>query len=298
LAETLRQLVVTLGQLETSLRKLAASLRQDDVTLRQLAETLRQIDGTLGQMAASLRQNSTTLFLFAESLFLSESFFFNPSIKKNGEIPMATTTTTKSTHRATVSLNLPKSVPALIVYAEGIVKRMTGNPSFPAPTPSLATLTASIDDLKAAEMAAVARTKGAATARNDKRKALVGVLQQLRSYVQSVADADAANAASIIESAGIGVRKTPTRHARAFIAKPGRVSGEAVVTAAVVARRASYEWQYSTDGGKTWITAPSTLQAKTTITGFAPLSTVQFKYRTLTKTGEGDWSAPVSLTIQ
>jgi hypothetical protein len=207
-------------------------------------------------------------------------------------------TTTKSTHRVTVTLALPKSAPALIVYAQGIVKRMTANASFPAPTPPLTTVTAAIDDLQAAETAALARTKGAATARNDKRKVLVGVLQQVRSYIQSVADTDGVNAASIIESAGVAVRKKATRHARTFIAKPGRVSGEAMVTAAVAARRASYEWEYSTDGGKSWIAAPPTLQAKATIDGLAPGSTVQFKYRAVTRTGADDWSQPVSLTIQ
>jgi hypothetical protein len=40
---------------------------------------------------------------------------------------------------------------------------------------------------------------------------------------------------------------------------------------------------------QTWITAPVTLQAKTTIAGFAPGATVLFKYRPVTKAGEGDW---------
>jgi len=31
----------------------------------------------------------------------------------------------KSTHRPTVALSLPKKVPALIVYAQGIVERLT-----------------------------------------------------------------------------------------------------------------------------------------------------------------------------
>jgi hypothetical protein len=206
-------------------------------------------------------------------------------------------TTAKSIHRATVTLMLPKAVPALIVYAQGIVKRMTGNASFPSPTPALAVLTAAIDDLQAAETAALARTKGAAAARDEKRTALVALLQQLRSQIQVTADADVTNGASIIQSAGVGVRKTATRHARAFAARPGPVSGVATVVAASAAPRASYEWQYSTDGGKTWITAPATLQAKTNISGLAQGVTVQFKYRAVTRTGEGDWSQPVSLMV-
>jgi hypothetical protein len=55
--------------------------------------------------------------------------------------------------------------------------------------------------------------------------------------------------------------------------------------------------QCSTDGGKTWISSPGTLQAKTTIAGLTPTANVQFRYRALTRTGEGDWSQPVALVI-
>jgi hypothetical protein len=207
------------------------------------------------------------------------------------------TDATKSARRPTIALALPKSVPALISYAQGIVKRMTGNPSVPNPTPTLAAVVAAIGELQTAESAAQSRIKGAVVARNDKRMALVGVLQQLRGHIQAIADADPTNAASIIESTGVAVRKTPTRHARSFTAKPGPVSGAAKVVAQVAARRAAYDWHYSVDGGKTWIAAPSTLQAKTTVAGLVPGSTVLFRYRAVTKTGEADWSQPVSLMV-
>ena len=207
------------------------------------------------------------------------------------------TTTVKSTHRSLVSLSLPKSVPALILYAQGIVTRMTGNLSFPNPAPTLAAISAAIADLQTAEAAALSRIKGAAAARNEKRKALVALLQQLRAHIQAVADADEPNGPAIIESAGVALRKKPTRRARVFAARQGRISGVATLVAASAGHRASYEWQYSSDGGKTWVTAPVTLQAKTTVAGLVPGATVQFKYRAVTKAGEGDWSEPTSLLI-
>jgi hypothetical protein len=206
-------------------------------------------------------------------------------------------TTTKSTRRSLVTLSLPKSVPALILYAQGIVTRMTGNPHFPNPAPALAAITAAIAELQTAEAAVLARTKGAAAARNEKRKALVALLELLRAHIQSIADADEPNGPSIIESAGVAIRKTTTRRARVFAAKQGRISGVAALVAASAGHRASYEWQYSSDGGKTWVTAPVTLQAKTTVAGLAPGATVQFKYRAVTRAGEGDWSEPTSLLI-
>jgi hypothetical protein len=211
------------------------------------------------------------------------------------EIVMSTTI--NRARHSTVTLKLPLGVSALVTYAKGIVTRMTANPSFPNPAPSLAAVTAAIDDLHVAETAALARTKGAVATRNDKRAALILLLKQLGGYIQTTADASAENGAAVIESAGIAVRKTPTRLARAFAAKPGPVSGTAKVLATVAGRRASYEWQYSSDGGKTWITAPATLQAKTTIAGLSLGATVLFKYRPVTKAGEGDWSQPASLVI-
>jgi hypothetical protein len=207
------------------------------------------------------------------------------------------TTNNKSLHRSIASLKLPSKVPALITYAQGIVKGMTGNASFPTPVPTLAEITSAINDLQTAETAALARTKGAVATRNEKRTALVRLLEQLKGNVQTAADANVENGASIIQSAGMALRKPTVRAPRVFAANPGALSGTAQLVAASAARRASYEWEYSADGGKTWITAPSTLQAKTTVPGLTLGATVQFRYRPVTKTGEGDWSQPTSLMV-
>ena len=63
------------------------------------------------------------------------------------------------------------------------------------------------------------------------RRRSSSLLQQVRGHIQAVADADLTNAAAIIQSAGVAVRKVPTRQARAFAAKPGAVSGVAKIVA-------------------------------------------------------------------
>ncbi len=207
-------------------------------------------------------------------------------------------TTTKSVHRVLAVLSAPKPVSALITYARTVVTRMTGNPYFPVPAPTLAAVTTAIDDLEVAEKAALSRTKGAVATRNEKRAVLLGLLKQLCAYVQGIANADATNGPAIIESAGLAVRKTVTRKPRVFAAKPGSLSGVAKLVAASAGPRSSFEWEYSTDGGKTWIAAPATVQAKTEIPGLTPGATVQFRYRTVTpKAGQGDWSQSVQLLI-
>lgn len=203
----------------------------------------------------------------------------------------------QSIRRPIIALALPKSTPALMSYAEGVVKRMTGNPALPNPTPPLPAITAAINDLRSAQTDTLSRVKGGVAVRDQKRTALVSLLQQLRAHIQATADADPTNATSIIENSGVAVRKTPTRVARTFTAKSGPVSGVVKVVAQAAARRASYDWEYSSDGGRTWISTPPTLQAKTTVAGLQPGLTVQFKYRAVTKNGPGDWSQPVSLMV-
>lgn len=55
--------------------------------------------------------------------------------------------------------------------------------------------------------------------------------------------------------------------------------------------------EYSTDAGKTWFDMPGTLKAKTTVTGLTPQSTVEFRYRSITKAGASDWSAPIAHVV-
>ena len=55
--------------------------------------------------------------------------------------------------------------------------KMTNNPAFPNPTPTLAALNAGIAELHSAQLAAASRAKGATTLRDEKRTVVVGLLQ-------------------------------------------------------------------------------------------------------------------------
>jgi hypothetical protein len=207
-------------------------------------------------------------------------------------------TTKKQTHRPLVSLKLPRPIPALILIAKQMVQSMTNNPSFPNPIPPLATVTEATTALEVAQAAAQARTHGAATLRNERRTALVSLLEQLKTYVQKTADSNLEAAGSIIESAGVNLRKPTTRAKRVFAAKHGATSGTVKVVTQSAGPRSSYEWQYSLDGAKTWTPMPSTIQASTTLTGMTPGAVVTFRYRVVNKAGEGNWELPTSITVQ
>jgi hypothetical protein len=134
--------------------------------------------------------------------------------------------------------------------------------------------------------------------RDEKRQDLTILLQHLCIYVQTTADANPAQAASIIESSGMSVKKVRVSPARVFAAMRWRVSGSVKLVAPKAAGKSvAYEWAYSIDGMKTWVLLPVTVQASTIVDGLQPGSTVVFRYRVTTKRGAGDWSDPVSIIV-
>jgi hypothetical protein len=210
-----------------------------------------------------------------------------------------TTTNKTTTPRPIASLNLPTKVLALINLAQAIGKALTNNPHIPNPVPTPSALATAVAALVAAENNALTRVKGAVVQRNAAKKGLVQQLQLLKANVQSIADADPDNALTIIESAGITVRKPAVRKPRVFAVTSGATSGTAKLVAASAGPRTSYEWEYSADGGKTWLAASPSIQAKTTVPGLPSGTMVQFRYRAVTpKAGAADWSAPVSLLVK
>ncbi len=193
----------------------------------------------------------------------------------------------------------PKHVPDVIKLGKAIVTSMTGNAYFPSPTPTLASVTAHLADLEAAEIVANTRAKGAAAARDVKLRGEVDSdLQGLRAHVQLCADADLDHATAIIESAAMNVKKRAVRVKLDLSARLANVSGTVILMAKAAAPRASYEWAYSLDE-KTWVSVPISLVAKTTVSGLSPLTTYAFRYRIFTqKGGQGDWHQAITLFVR
>jgi len=205
------------------------------------------------------------------------------------------TTKKSKPHTIIAVLNLRVPVLDLITLAKTIVTNMTGNPYFKTPVPPLTTLSGDNTKLETDQATAATKTKGAVAARDAQRAIVVADLHLLKAYVQSVANADEANAEAIIKSAGMNVRKVTPRIKQDLTMKPGKVSGEVMIVAKS-AGRASYEWQWSTDG-KTWTSLPGTLQAKTTLTNQTPGTTIYARHRAITKAGVGDWGQAASILV-
>jgi hypothetical protein len=179
-----------------------------------------------------------------------------------------------------------------------MVKSMTGNAWFPAPQPPLATVQAAIDDLTEAETATLTKAMGTVATRDEKRDALVTLLQALLGHVQWTANANPGSGPAIIQSAGVHVKQKAGPPPRVFTAKQGPTSGSVTLLAPKAGHRSGYEWAYSLDGGITWIAVPFTVRASTTVSDLKPGSKVGFRYRAVTKDGAGDWSEPVWMIVQ
>jgi hypothetical protein len=58
-----------------------------------------------------------------------------------------------------------------------------------------------------------------------------------------------------------------------------------------------FNWQYSGDGGKTWIPAPSTPQGDTYVADVTPMVTYSFRVSVTDSKGPGAWSQVVALLV-
>jgi hypothetical protein len=206
---------------------------------------------------------------------------------------------TNNTPKVHVVLKKPRAVTGIISMAQAIEAAMSANATtFPSPTPTMTQFASDISALVAAESAARTRAKGAAQTRNAKLLVVVTDVNQERAYVEAVANANPGNAAAIVGSAGLELRKPSVRSKNDVNVKQSSTSGTVNVTAKVGSlKRSSHEWEYSTDGGKTWVTTTPTTQAKTTIGGLTPQTTVLVRTRAITPTGPTTWTDPASLLV-
>ncbi|HEY1694331.1 MAG TPA: hypothetical protein VGG39_19315 [Polyangiaceae bacterium] len=195
-------------------------------------------------------------------------------------------------------LKLSLNVPAFIKQGNAIVTAMTNNPHFSGAAAQVAAAGAALVKLDAAETATQTRAKGTVQARNAARTEAVTALHGLKALVQAQADASPDDAETIIVSAGMQAKKPAVRVKAGFEAKPAATSGSATLTVRAAGQRASYEWEWSSDGAKTWTATAPSLQAHTTITGLPVASSIQFRYRPITKAGPGDWSQVITYVVK
>lgn len=107
--------------------------------------------------------------------------------------------------------------------ADHIVEQMTGNPAYPSPQPSLASITTASAALRAAITAAMGGGRMETAVRNARRTELKNLLDRLADHVSSVAG----NNEEVVLSSGFGFRKPGTpkaNRARPATSRPASAS--------------------------------------------------------------------------
>lgn len=192
------------------------------------------------------------------------------------------------------ALNLPLPVPGYVTGCRHIVTKCTNNVYIPSTTPALSLITQHVDALDDSQQLVRSKVKGAASDRDAKLVLVRADMRQLKSCIQSAADANIPLSRTIIESTGLCAIERILAPRPDIRAKHGLASTLVELYANAVKGRVSFMWQMSTDL-KTWVDLPETLVVHATVTGLSPGTLYYFRYRTLTRAGLSAWSAPTSI---
>jgi len=198
--------------------------------------------------------------------------------------------------RITIVREFPKRVGEATAFARFVAMRMNANAYFPSPPVPLPMLLAAAQALEEAEAVARTRMAGTASAHKAKLKVLHGLLDQLATYVVTIAQQRGTDAEAVLASSGFDQKRTAGQAKWVFSVEQGDRSGEMSVTTARAGRGATYDWQYSSDGVH-WLDWKRTGTASTVITGLTPGTRVSFRVRSFFRGVTGDWSDPITQIV-
>jgi hypothetical protein len=181
---------------------------------------------------------------------------------------------------------------ALSVHAQHILDNMTGNTNFPTPTPTLAVLTTAWQDFDTALAAAKNRDRQKVIIKNECRKGLEGLLNQLFDYVNLTGGTDI----EMLTSSGFPLAKERTPvgdmpKPENFRALEGKGSGEIKMRVNKVHGADSYVYQYivspspETDN---WVTINDPA-SRIMVTGLVPGTQYKFRVAAVGAKGQGPW---------
>lgn len=186
-----------------------------------------------------------------------------------------------------------------IAKARQLVSALSDNPGFSTPSPTLATLTAAINETEtaAAEAQQARQTaKEKTSVQNQKEDALVRLVSQLAAYVESVAGDDE----QMILSAGMDTRErsvpatASTGEPQALAVSAGNRDGELVLSWDKVAGAKSYVIEKSGDPPTAtgWTHAGVGTKSSFTVTGLTSGTRYWFRVAAVNTSGQSGWSDP------
>jgi hypothetical protein len=201
-----------------------------------------------------------------------------------------------------------RNVPGVIARAKAMYAAIfAAIATYNALPVAIAAFLAMLDALVAAQTAATGtKAKGLAAVRDSKRDTLWAAMVSIRAYVQQLADAAAhADAIGLIEQAGLLVAGVPHHTKPILDAKlttvPGFVqliaNAHALLGGQGITKKTTFQWQISSDGGKTWTSLPPTPYASTEVTGLTLLTEYRFRVCAIIAKTPGEWSQEVKVLV-
>ena len=209
--------------------------------------------------------------------------------------------------RAVFGINIHRIV-AILTRAQAMYDGMAADPStYAKPLLPLPDFLVLIQNLAVAQQAVKTRTLGASEKRDVHRGLLITGMEIERAFVQSIADAHASQAAALITGAGLVVAASAMHSKPLLAVRHGKQSGSLLCDANVgllVGAGAKhpnqsryFNWQYTLDGGATFLTLPPTTTGKTQFHGLTPLTTVGVRVSMTNADGPGAWSQVVTSLV-
>ena len=173
------------------------------------------------------------------------------------------------------------------------------------PRPSLPVFRQLIQDVVVARARVGTRVIGAGAQQSAASRILYTAMDSERAYVQELADADWGRAEALILNAGLLVAGS-TAHGKRFLElRNGHPSGTVDCDAFVgllidpnhPREHRHFNWEYTLDGGGTFLSLPPTNNGKTSIHGLTPLTRVGVRVRIVNGLGPGPWSQVATLLV-
>ena len=187
--------------------------------------------------------------------------------------------------RFVIALLLPQNVAALIIFGRQVWAAVAANAAyFVTPSPSVAAATANLDALEQAEALVPHGGTPAVAARNLKQAAVETDLKMFKAYLLALCMLSPALAEAMIAASCLRMGKATPRSKPFLSAKMGAAPHQIILRAKAVAKRAvSYLWQYSLDGGTTWVTIGTSTDASTIFLDATPKTAYLFRFQATIK---------------
>ncbi|HEV7231368.1 MAG TPA: fibronectin type III domain-containing protein [Bacteroidia bacterium] len=205
----------------------------------------------------------------------------------------------KAISKTNVALLQSKLPPnQMIANASHFVGMMTGNPYFPKPVPSLSSIQAQIASLGNACDVAMTRVKGSSDKVQLIRKTLGISLKSLAIYVETIANANPDEAANIIASAGMNIKRSYKARPRIFSVTPTGDPGSVKIDCKAQ-YKAIYIYEISTDpnNAASWKTIYIGNKTKYIHRGLVSGTRYYFRYAVILDGLQGEWSPVLNLVM-